>query len=167
MLAYFTMAQAASPQAVIAQVGMPMLIVSIIIGAAIAGLIIGLLLKFVGGSVLGYPVKYGSSFLAIFIDVLVSSAIGLALVFGGIVTIPDVDPNGGFMQQLMPQGPLVFLVNQAIGFAILTWAIRTFLKGPSDEQPSWGNAAMISVVMTVILIAFAFLLAQLGAGMQQ
>ena len=50
--------------------------------------------------------------------------------------------------------------NQVLGILILTWAIHTFLKGPGDVRPSWGSAFVVSIVMTVILIAFGYLLLQ-------
>lgn len=164
MLATLTMAQSVSPEAAMAQVGLPAMVIGILIGSAIAALIVGLLLKFVGGSVLGHPVKYGSAFLAIFVSVLVQSAIGLAMVFGGIVDMSALMADTSIMGQIMPFGPVVFIIGQAIGLLIMAWAIRTFVKGPSDESPSWGNAFMIAIIMIVILIAFNLLLAQLGAG---
>lgn len=164
MYGIISMAQSVTPQQAIAQVGMPAMIIGLIIGAAIAALIIGLLLKFVGGSVLGYPVKYGSSFLAIFVGVLVQSAVGFAMVFGGMVDFAAMNTGTGIVDQLMPFGPVVFLIGQVVGLLIMTWAIRTFLKGPSEEQPSWGNAFLIALIMTVILIVFSVLLSQLGVG---
>ncbi len=164
MLATVTMAQSVSPEQAIAQVGVPALVIGLLIGSVIAALIIGLLLKFVGASVLGHPVKYGSAFLAIFVVVLVQGAIGFAMVFGGIVDMGAMNTGGGMMAQIMPYGPVVFIVGQIVGLLIMAWAIRTFVKGPSDEQPSWGNAFMIGIIMIVILIAFNFLLLQLGAG---
>lgn len=160
------MAQSVSPEQAIQQVGVPALVVGLLIGSVIAALIIGLLLKFVGGSVLGHPVKYGSAFLAIFVVVLIQGAIGFAMVFGGLVDMSAVSTGGGIVDQMMPFGPLVFLISQAIGLLIMAWAIRTFVKGPSDEEPSWGNAFMIAIIMIVILIAFNLLMAQLGVGRQ-
>ncbi|BCW88764.1 hypothetical protein sos41_19060 [Alphaproteobacteria bacterium SO-S41] len=150
--------QSVSPE-MLAGVGITALVIGLLIGAAIAALIVGLLLKFVGQAVLGYPVKYGSSFLSIFIAVLVSGAIGIALVFGGVLK-PEIATGGGVMAQIMPQGPVVFAINQALSLIIMSWAIHTFLKGPGDVRPSWGSAFIISIVMTVILIAFSFLLLQ-------
>ena len=150
--------QSVSPEA-LAGVGITALIIALAIGAAISALIVGLLLKFVAQAVLGYPVKYGSSFLAIFVDVLVAGAIGIALVFGGVLK-PQMPTDTGFMAQIMPQGPVVFAVNQVLGILILTWAIHTFLKGPGEVRPSWGNSFVVSIVMTVILIAFGYLLLQ-------
>lgn len=166
MLATVTMAQSVTPEQAIQQVGIPAMVVGLLIGAAIAALIIGLLLKFVAGSVLGHPVKYGSAFLAIFVVVLIQGAIGFAMVFGGLVDMSAMRMGTGIMDQMMPFGPLVFIITQAIGLAIMAWAIRTFVKGPSDEAPSWSNAFMIAIVMIVILIAFNLLLAQLGVGRQ-
>lgn len=164
MLATLTMAQSVTPEQAIAQVGIPALVIGLLIGSVIAALIIGLLLKFVGASVLGHPVKYGSAFLAIFVVVLVQGAIGFALVFGGVVDMGAMNTSGGVMAQIMPYGPVVFLVGQVVGLIIMAWAIRTFVKGPSEEQPSWSNAFLIGLIMIVILIAFNFLLLQLGVG---
>lgn len=164
MFATIAMAQQISPEAAIAQIGVPALIIGLLIGSVIAALIIGLLLKFVGASVLGHSVKYGSAFLAIFVVVLVQGALSFALVFGGVIDIGAVSTGGTLVDQIMPYGPVVFIVGQVVGLLIMAWAIRTFLKGPSDEQPSWSNAFMIGIIMIVILIAFNFLLLQLGAG---
>lgn len=162
MLSTLTMAQSVSPEVALQSVGIPALVIGLLIGAAISGLIVGLLLKFVGGSVLGYPVKYGSAFLAIFVVVLIQGAVGFAMLFGGLVDMGAMRVGGGIIDQLMPFGPVVFLVSQAIGLAIMTWAVRTFLKGPSDEAPSWSNALMIAAIMIVILIAFSLLMAQIA-----
>jgi len=166
MLATISMAQSVSPEQAMQQVGAPALIIGLLIGSVIAALIIGLLLKFVGASVLGHPVKYGSAFLAIFVVVLIQGAIGFAIVFGGVVDMSAVSVGGSIVDQIMPFGPVVFVVSQAIGLLIMAWAIRTFVKGPSDEEPSWSNAFMIAIVMIVILIAFNFLMAQVGVGRQ-
>jgi hypothetical protein len=161
MLQLLPMAQQSvdiSPQAAMGA-GIMVLAFGLLIGAAIAGLIIGLVLKFVGQAVLGYPVKYGSAFLSIFISVLVSGAIGLALVLGGVI-VPTMPTGTGMMAQIMPQGPVIFAVNQVLSIVIMAWSIHTFLKGPGDIRPSWGNAFVVAIVMTVILIAFSFLLLQ-------
>ncbi|MFT3811179.1 MAG: hypothetical protein QM698_14800 [Micropepsaceae bacterium] len=159
-------AQSVSAEGIIDQMGMPAYIGLTLVGAVVAALIVGLLLKFVGGSVLGHPVKYGSAFTAIFITVLVAQAIEFALVQGGVIPQPSFDPQASLVDQIMPNGPVIFAIVQAISFLLLTWAIRAFLKGPDDEPPSWSNALMISLVMTVILIAFAVILLKLNAGMQ-
>lgn len=153
------MAQQSVSADTMAAAGITTLIIALVIGAAISALIVGLLLKFVGQAVLGYPVKYGSAFLSVFVSVLVSGAIGIALLFSGVIT-PSYSTGGGFMAQIMPQGPVVFLINQALSIVIMAWAIHTFLKGPGDVRPSWGNSLVVSVVMTVILIAFGYLLTQ-------
>lgn len=162
MLATIAMAQSVSPEAALAQVGAPALIIGLLIGSVIAALIVGLLLKFVGASVLGHPVKYGSAFLTIFVVVLIQGAIGFAMVFGSLVDIGAMRVGGGIVDQLMPFGPLVFVITQAIGLLLMSWAIRTFVKGPSDESPSWSNAMLIAIIMIVILIAFSLLMAQVA-----
>lgn len=159
MFQLLPMAQQSVSTDAMAAAGITTFIIALVIGAAISALIVGLLLKFVGQAVLGYPVKYGSAFLSIFVAVLVSGAIGIALVFSGVV-VPTMPTGGGFMAQIMPQGPLVFVINQALSILIMTWAIHTFLKGPGDIRPSWGNALVVAIVMTVILIAFSYLLLQ-------
>jgi hypothetical protein len=166
MFAIVTMAQsvsvdASSPEAIIAQIGLPAFILTMLITVVIASLVIGLLLKFVGGSVLGYPVKYGSAFLAVFIATLVSSALEFVLMMAKIVE-PSTSMDGGLMAQVMRHGPIVFAASQFAGFIVMTWAIRTFLKGPSDEQPSWGNSLMISLAMAVIGTIFAVLILQIA-----
>ncbi len=158
--------QSISAEGVIDQMGMPAYIGLMLMGAVVAALVVGLMLKFVGGSVLGHSVKYGGAFTAIFITVLVGQAIEFALAQGGIIPQPSFDPQASLMDQIMPNGPLIFAIIQAISFLLLTWAIRTFLKGPDDEPPAWGNALMISLIMTLLLIAFAVLMLKLNASMQ-
>jgi len=155
------MAQSVTPESAIAQIGLPAFILTMLITVVIASLIIGLVLKFVGGSVLGYPVKYGSAFLAVFIGTLVSAALEFALLMAKVVE-PATSLDTGLMSQVMRNGPIVFAISQLAGLLLMTWAIRTFLKGPSDEQPSWGNSLLIAVIMTVIGILFAVLILQIA-----
>jgi hypothetical protein len=166
MLATVTMAASVSPDDMISQMGMPAYILATLIGTAVVSLVVGLLLKFIGGSVLGHPVKYGSAFVAVFVPLLMVSAIEFAMVQGDLIPAPVFDPQAPLIDQVMRNGTAGFAILQLISLILSVWAVRMFLKGPSDERPSWGSAVMISLILTVILIVIAVLMLKLNVGMQ-
>ena len=146
-------------------VGIGAIAIGLLIGAAIGGLIVGLILKLVAQAVLGYTVRYGSCFLAIFVVTLIQGVIGIALLYQGMVTMGDIQAaQQGGINAIMPYGLTVFAISQVIGILILTWAIRTFVKSPNDSSPPWGSSFVIAIIMAVIGIAVNFALAQLGVG---
>lgn len=166
MLATVTMAASVSPDDMISQMGMPAFVLATLIAAVVVSLVVGLLLKFIAGSVLGYPIKYGSAFLAVLVPVLMVNAIEFAMVQGEIIPAPVFDPQAPLIDQVMRNGTAGFAILQLISLALSVWAVRTFLKGPSDERPTWGNAFLISIILTVVLIIIAVLMLKLNGGMQ-
>lgn len=150
--------------------GIGVLAVGVLIGAAIAALIVGLILKLVAQGVLGYSVRYGSCFLAVFVAALVSSAVQLALLMSGVITITMADirsTSGTPLGAIMPYGITVFAITQAVFVLLMTWAIRTFVKSQNNVSPAWGSSFVIAIIMMIINLALSYALIQLGVGAAQ
>ena len=138
-----------------------------LISALIVGLILGIVLKFVGQAVLGGTVKFSSAFTAMFIYGLITTAIGFAALYGGMVRLSDMSAaREGGMNAMMPYGLAAFVVSQAVGILLIAWTVRVFVRDPQDRRPSWGSAIMIAVIMAVIGLVLSLLLSRVNPGMQ-
>ncbi len=142
-------------------------IVSALIGAAIGGLILGIILKFVGQAVLGGTVKFSSAFSAMFIYSLITSAIGFAAFYAGMVHMSDLQAaKAGGMNAIMPYGLPTFIASTAVGILLIGWTVRVFVRDPEDRRPSWGSALIIAVIMSIIGLVLSLLLSRINPGMQ-
>lgn len=166
MIQMFFLAQSVSIEKAIADSGPVALIVSLIGGAAIGGAIIGLLLKYVAAAVLNYPVRYLSAFLVVFIAFLISGAVEMALIQGGVIPPMEFNPDGPILEQLMRIGLVGFTASEAAAFFALVWSTRSFLLGPDDARPRLGKAALIALIVTLVQVGFAFAALRLSAGLQ-
>jgi hypothetical protein len=137
----------------------PAVLASLLISAVLGAMVGGLLLKVVAGSILGYPVRYGSAVTVLLVVILIQLVFEILVRRIGLVdaeTLGNAQRSGRFIDQLMPLGFAAFILAQAIGVALLAWAIRTFLRGPDQEIPSWINAFLVSGAMMALLLAFSY-----------
>jgi MFS family permease len=144
-----------------------MVIVGALIGAVIGGLILGIILKFVGQAVLGGTVKFSSAFSAMFIYSLITSAVGFAAFYAGMVHMSDLQAaKAGGMNAIMPYGLPTFIASTAVGILLIGWTVRVFVRDPEDRRPSWGSALIIAVIMSIIGLVLSLLLSRINPGMR-
>jgi thiamine transporter ThiT len=124
-----------------------------------------LLLKAVAGSILGHTVRYQSALLATVVATLIQYAMTVVASFvflsSGAMGNPDTmsveSVEAAFARDpLMPFGfaPFLFsLLALAVGLAI---SIRTFIRSPDSEKPSWTNASLSAVAVTIVIAAIQY-----------
>lgn len=166
MIQLLALAQSVSIETTISDRGPAALAIGLIGGAAVAGAIIGLLLKFVGAAVLNHPVRFGNAFLVAFIATLVSGAVEIGLLQSGVIPPVEFNPDGSLLEQIMRIGPMGFVISEGVTFLALLWSVRSFLLGSNDERPGWGKTASIALIVTIFQIGFAFAALRLSAGLQ-
>lgn len=124
-----------------------------------------LLLKVVAGSILGHPVRYASAMLATIVGTLIQYGISVVASFlflgsGAMGNAEDLTVEAmeaAFARDpLMPFGLAPFLLSLvalAIGLAV---AIRAFIRSPDAEKPSWMNASLAAIAVTIVIAALQY-----------
>lgn len=132
---------------------------TLLIGFAIAILIAALLVKIVAASILGHAVRYSSAVVATFFTTLVQFAVAVVLVQTGIINeaaMMAVEQNPANADPLMPLGLTPFVATTLAMVVGLAAAIRAFVRGPDREVPSWVNAALSAIAVTVLMLALQY-----------
>lgn len=137
------------------------LLVAFILAVALQAL----LLKAVAGSILGHPVRYAGAMLATIAGTLIQYAISVVASFvflgSGAMGNPEeltVEAmEAAFARDpLMPFGVVPFLLSLAALAIGLTVAIRAFIRSPDAGKPSWMNASLSAVAVTIVIAALQY-----------
>lgn len=132
-----------------------------IVGILLALALEALLLKLVAGSILGFPVRYPGAFLATIVATVLQYLISVVVVAFGALgpaeTLTVEAAEQAFARDpLMPFGLATFLLGVLTLAFALTVAIRLFIRGPDREQPSWFNASLSAIAVTILLTVLQY-----------
>ena len=130
------------------------LIVVLLLSAAITGALFGLALKLVGERVLRQPVAFKSAFAAMF-------AVGL---IRGVIQLALFRTQGSAADFALTGGMAFLALSLVVSGAVVAWSVRTFLNGPDNPPPRWGQAAMIAAIMMAIELVFSIVVVMSGGG---
>lgn len=135
-----------------------------LVAFALAIALEALLVKAVTGSILGHPVRYAAALLTTVGATLIQYVVGMVI---GLVYEDGLagDAAGQGLEALeaalardplMPFGVVPFLVAIVTLVLALTVAIRTFIRSPDRETPSWFNASLSAIAITMLLTVLQY-----------
>jgi len=132
---------------------------TLLVGFVIAILIAALLVKIVAASILGHSVRYAGAIIATFFATLAQFATAVVLAQIGVISeaaMIAVEQNPGSADPLMPLGLTPFVATTLAMIVGLAAAIRAFVRGPDREVPSWVNASLSAIAVTVLMLALQY-----------